>query len=184
MTTLPKFLRALWPKTIGWGNKIFRYIYAEITQTIFFHIFYHRWRAYLKPSTNFANILGKYYSQIFFAILPKRWGRGAGAFTWLLLNSYRTLQSIVFYFSIFFFLFINNLNKSYCRTVIEGLQLYIIVTKSSILDAGGYPDPPLFTMFGKVTFHLAQATAMSFNSIVIYGRSFLYDIKNYEIIFY
>ena len=57
--TFPKFDRALWPKKIGQDNKIFGYIYTEITQTMFFHIFSHRCKAYLKPSANFSNILGE-----------------------------------------------------------------------------------------------------------------------------
>ena len=34
--------------------------------------------------------------------------------------------------------------------------------------------PPLITIFGKVSFHLAQATAIQFNLIAIYGSSCLY----------
>ena len=57
-----------------------------------------------------------------------------------------------------------------------------IATRSSILDIAGIPDPPLITMFGKLIFNLKQATVISFNLIVIYGRSYLYG--NYGIIFY
>ena len=52
----------LFGKKIGWGNKISGYIYTEITQI--FGMFSHRCRAYLKPSANFANILGKSSSRI------------------------------------------------------------------------------------------------------------------------
>ena len=41
--------------------------------------------------------------------------------------------------------------------------------------------PPLITIFGKVTFHLTQATAIYFNLIAIYGTSCLYG--NCKIIF-
>ena len=56
-TPFPKFQRALWPKKIGSGNKIFGYIQTEITYTIFFRKFDHRCRAHLKPFANFENIL-------------------------------------------------------------------------------------------------------------------------------
>ena len=43
--------------------------------------------------------------------------------------------------------------------MVEDVQLFIIVSKSSILDAGGDLDPPrLITILGKVIFHYAQAT--------------------------
>ena len=61
-TTFPKFQRILWPKKIGWEIKFFGYIFTEITH--FFRIFYHRCRAYLKPSATFANILGESSSRI------------------------------------------------------------------------------------------------------------------------
>ena len=63
-TTFPKFKRALWPKKFGWDNKVFGYIYTEITQTIFFRIIYQSSRPYLKPSASFANILCKSSSRI------------------------------------------------------------------------------------------------------------------------
>ena len=56
-TPFPKFQPALWPKKIGSGNKIFGYIQTEITCTIFFRKFDHRYRAHLKPFANFENIL-------------------------------------------------------------------------------------------------------------------------------
>ena len=43
---------------------IFGYIYTKITQTIFFRVFHHRCRAYLKLSANFANISGESSSRI------------------------------------------------------------------------------------------------------------------------
>ena len=63
-TTFPKFQRALSPKKIGWNNITLEYIYPEITQAIYFHIFYHRFREYLEPFANFANILGESSSRI------------------------------------------------------------------------------------------------------------------------
>ena len=51
-------------KKIGWDNINLRYIYIEITQAIYFHIFYHRCREYLKPSANFANFLSEFSSRI------------------------------------------------------------------------------------------------------------------------
>ena len=67
-------------------------------------------------------------------------------------------------------------------TKVNGFQCKAIATKSSILDIAGVPDPPLITIFGKVTFNLTQAPVIFFNLIAIYGRSYLYG--NYEIIFY
>ena len=57
-TTFSKFQRALWPKEVGWGKKIFGYIYTKIAHN-FFCIIYHRSRAYLKPSVNFGNFFNK-----------------------------------------------------------------------------------------------------------------------------
>ena len=61
-TTFTKFQRALWPKKIGWNNKVFGYIYTKIQ--FIFRIFYHRCREYLKSSANFANVLGESSSRI------------------------------------------------------------------------------------------------------------------------
>ena len=52
------------PKKIGWNNITLEYIYIEITQAYYFHIFYHRCGEYLKFCkyfgwTFFSNI-GKY----------------------------------------------------------------------------------------------------------------------------
>ena len=52
--TFPKFHRAFSPRNIGWHNNTVEYVYTEITQTIFFHIFYHRCREYW---ANFGRIL-------------------------------------------------------------------------------------------------------------------------------
>ena len=82
-TTFPKFQRDLWPK------KIFGYIYTKITQIMFFRIFSHRSRAYLKPSTNFANILDESSSQIlaYRAFqLNSEWNF-ANLFHWLIISS-------------------------------------------------------------------------------------------------
>ena len=62
------------------------------------------------------------------------------------------------------------------------IQLQIIVTKRSILDARCGSDLPLIKVFGKVIFHMAQATVIQFNLIAIYGSSCLYG--NCKIIFY
>ena len=67
-------------------------------------------------------------------------------------------------------------------TQVNGFQCKAVATKSSILDIAEVTDPPLITIFGKVTFNLTQATVALFNLIVIYRRSYLYG--NYEIIFY
>ena len=67
-------------------------------------------------------------------------------------------------------------------TKVKGFQCKAVATKSSILDNTGVLDPPLITIFGKVTFNMAQTTVILFNLIVIYGRSYLY--LNYKIIFY
>ena len=52
-------------------------------------------------------------------------------------------------------------------------------TKSSILDVADVPDPPLISIFGKVTFNLA---VILFSLIAVYRRSDLYG--NYKIRFY
>ena len=31
-TNFPKFQHTLWPKKIGWNNKIFGYVYTEVTR--------------------------------------------------------------------------------------------------------------------------------------------------------
>ena len=95
MTTFsPKFQRALWPKKKWMGQQAFWiHLYRNSSDNFLLHILWQLWqfsflyrcRAYLKPFANFANILGKYSSQIFFAILPKRWG-GCGAFTYTYLT--------------------------------------------------------------------------------------------------
>ena len=72
-------------------------------------------------------------------------------------------------------------NVELFTTKVNGFQCKAIAIKSSILDIAGIPDPPLITIFGKVTFSLMQATVISFNLIAIYGRSYLYG--NCEIIF-
>ena len=54
-------------------------------------------------------------------------------------------------------------------TVVICFQLQIVVTKTSILDAGGDQDRSLIRVFGKVIIHLVQANVIQFKLIVIYG---------------
>ena len=60
---------------------------------------------------------------------------------------------------------------------VNGFQGEATTTKSSILDTADVPDPPLITIFGKVTFDLMQAAVISFNLIAIYGRSYTVVMK-------
>ena len=41
-------------------------------------------------------------------------------------------------------------------TKVNGFQCKAVGTKSSILDIADVPDPPVITIFGKVTFNLMQ----------------------------
>ena len=76
----------------------------------------HLYQNSLKPSVNLADILGKYSSQMLFAILPKRWWGGGGGYL-IIIELLSNITEHYFLFSIlaFFFLFINNLTK-----VVEG----------------------------------------------------------------
>ena len=58
-------------------------------------------------------------------------------------------------------------------TKVNGFQRKAVATKSFILDIADVPDPPLITIFGKVTFNLTQVTVILFNLIAIYGRRYL-----------
>ena len=64
-------------------------------------------------------------------------------------------------------------NIELSATKVNGFQYKAIATNSSILNIAGVPDPPLITIFGKVTFNLMQAAVILFNLIAIYGRSCL-----------
>ena len=68
MTTFPKFQWTISSKKFEWDNNTLGYINTEITQAIFFYMFYHRYREYLKLSEKFGNILGEFSSRI----LPNR----------------------------------------------------------------------------------------------------------------
>ena len=46
-------------------------------------------------------------------------------------------------------------------TKVNSFHCKAIVKKSSILDIAGVPDPPLITIFGKVTFNLTQQLSSS-----------------------
>ena len=52
-------------------------------------------------------------------------------------------------------------------TNVNGFQCKAVAIKSCILDIADVPDPPLITIFGKVTFNLTQATVTLFNLIEI-----------------
>ena len=54
---------------------------------------------------------------------------------------------------------------------VNGFQCKAIATESFTLDIAIVKDPPLITIFGKVTFNLTHATAILFNLIAISGRS-------------
>ena len=64
-------------------------------------------------------------------------------------------------------------NIEFSATKVNGFQCRAIATESSILDIAGVPDPPLITIFSKVTFNLTQQTVILFNLIAIQGRSYL-----------
>ena len=47
--------------------------------------------------------------------------------------------------------------------VVKGFQLLIIVTKSSILDVGGNPDPSLITIFANFSLGASNSHLIQFN---------------------
>ena len=47
-------------------------------------------------------------------------------------------------------------NIELSATKVNSFQCKAIATKRSILDIARVPDPPLITIFGKVTFNLTQ----------------------------
>ena len=58
---------------------------------------------------------------------------------------------------------------------VNSFQCKSIATKRSILGIARVPDPPLITMFGKVTFNLTHQLSSCYKRI--------YEYRNYEIIF-
>ena len=61
-------------------------------------------------------------------------------------------------------------------TKVNSFQCKAVATKSSILDVADFPDPPLITIFCKVTFNLTQETFILFNIIAIYKEEAVYTV--------
>ena len=103
------FQRALWPKKIGWGNKIFRYILGKLFfANIGLYSFSFKFRVKV---FNFIQLTHHFIIKSRRLNLRHNCPKicnfaqklGAVAWAWVLLNYYRTLQSIIFYFNIFSF---------------------------------------------------------------------------------
>ena len=69
---------------------------------------------------------------------------------------------------------LSNIELSAVR--VNSSQCKVNATKRSILDITRLPDPPLITIFGKVTFNFTQQLSSCSSSTVIatYGRSYEY----------
>ena len=103
------FQRALWPKKIGWGNKIFRYILGKLFfANIGLYSFSFKFRVKV---FNFIQLTHHFIIKSRRLNLRHNCPKicnfaqklGAVAWAWVLLNYYRTLKSIIFYFNIFSF---------------------------------------------------------------------------------